>query len=164
MDEKNDINDKNDKNDNKDINNLISEFNRIENRIIKYIFNKYQVEKNKNIDFNNFKKLIIGIRRPRILCQKDITIKELEQIQKANVAYYILQKKLRTGEISDICDKTEHGYPDSLRCKFIINHKNNFIRCKNKIFEISECCSKHYKKENFYYEKYLQICKDLHKS
>lgn len=81
--------------------------------------------------------------------------------QKDNVEYYVLKKKLKTGEITNICEKTEYGYPDVLRCKFIINHKNNFIRCKNKIFETSECCLKHYKKNNFYYEKYLQICKEL---
>jgi hypothetical protein len=144
-----------------DINQFIIQFNRIENKIIKHMYKKYNVEEKKKISLEDFKKQIIGIKRPRIIYQNDITKKELEQIQKANVEYYVLKKQLKMGEINHINEKTDFGYPDILRCNFIINHKNNFIRCKNRIFETSECCLKHYKKENFYYEKYLQICKEL---
>jgi hypothetical protein len=145
----------------KELNCFINQFNNFENAVVRYIHKKYKVGKEKNITLKDFRKEIFGIKRPRIIYQDDITKRELEMIHKANIAYCEAKRQFNSNEIDKLNAKTEYGYPDSLRCNFIINHKNNFIRCKNKIDEHSDCCLKHCKTENFYYEKYLIICRNL---
>ena len=138
------------------LNNFIKQFNIYEDKVMKYMYKKYIKEKS-DINYNDFKKKIYGIKRERIINQFELLKVELNNIKKANLVY----NKNKKNDI--IIDKTEFGYPDALRCHFIINHKNNFTRCKHKVIdgdEHNEFCMKHNRMENFYYDKYILICKD----
>jgi len=133
--------------------------NNLEDYIMRYMYRKYL--KDKEIDYQDYKKKVLGLKRPRIIDQTELLKKELAEIKEANRIHFKQAKKLDT----NVCEETEYGYPDKFRCSYIINKKNNLTRCRCRIINGDpikyDCCLKHNKLNNIYQDKYLELCKSL---
>ena len=145
---------------------VVQSFNQIENRIIRYMFLKYIKKDNSDneddeVNYQEYKKKIYGLHRLRIQDQSTIIKKELFEIKKANKIY---NKSLKD-VTQETIEETEYGFPDKLRCNFIVNKKNNLSRCKQKIYNDDpvkyEFCSRHCNSDNIYLGKYLDFCKQI---
>lgn len=138
---------------------FINSMNNLEAYVMRYMHHKYL--KDKNVDYQDYKKVILGIKRPRIINQSDLLKQELSDIKEANRIHFKHAKKLNT----NVGEETEYGYPDKFRCKYVINKKNNLVRCRNRIINGDatkyDCCLKHNKLHNIYLDKYLELCKTL---
>jgi hypothetical protein len=150
------------------------QFNSIEKQVISYIYNKYiytkDLENTKDTDGNiintktpiSLKELqhkLLKPDKPRIYTDEQIMKREIKDIQYASDLYEDAPEDYKNG-------LTEYGYPDSLRCNFIIWRKNSFHRCQKRIKETDdnyEYCCLHLDQENEYEEEYREIYAKLRK-
>ena len=158
------------------------QFNDIEKQVVNYIYNKYinskgtigKETKEKSISSNSENKKTISLKelhqrlltaeKPRIHSPEKVMKREIKDIQYASDLYEDSPEDYHTGQ-------TEYGYPDSLRCSFIMWRKNMFHRCQKRIKETDdniEYCCLHMHKENTYEEeyrkKYVKIRKEMIKN
>jgi hypothetical protein len=165
--------------------NFEKQFHKIEKNIIKYIHNKYfknfsndnypngnidTTKDNNNETMNNNKvenidknkvfitelqlmNQILKSNKPRILTQEQMMKREIKDIEYASDLYEDSPEDYKTG-------LTEYGYPDSLRCNFILWRKNRFHRCQKRIKETDDnidfCCI-HLDEDNIYEDEYMKI-------
>lgn len=138
---------------------FISSMNNLEDYVMRYMHRKYL--RDKDIDYQDYKKKVLGLKRPRIIDQTELLKRELNDIKDANKIHFKHAKNLNT----NVGKETEYGYPDKFRCKFVINKKNNFVRCRRRIINGDaykyDCCLTHNKQHNVYLDKYLELCKAL---
>lgn len=139
--------------------NFINSMNNLEDYIMRYMHRKYL--KDKGIDYQDYKKKVLGLKRPRIIDQTELLKKELAEIKEANRIHFKRAKKLN----NTVCEETDYGYPDKFRCTYVINKKNNLTRCRRRIINGDakkyDCCLTHNKLNNVYLDKYLELCKSL---
>lgn len=137
----------------------IISLNHVEQKILRYMYVKYL--KDKNIPYQEYKKKIFKIERPRIINQMELLKQELKEIKEADKIYNKSIKDIT----SNIIEYTEYGLPSKFRCNYIMNKKNNLTRCKKIIIDGDcikyECCLRHNKLENIYYDKYVELCKKI---
>jgi hypothetical protein len=138
---------------------FISSMNNLEDNVMRYMHRKYL--KDKDIDYQDYKKTILGLKRLRIIDQTELLKKELNDIKEANRIHFKSSNKLDT----NIGQETEYGYPDKFRCTYVINKKNNFVRCRRRIINGDaskyDCCLTHNRLNNIYLDKYLELCKTI---
>ena len=160
--------------------NFENQFHKIEKNIIKYIHNKYfnnvlnddldntKNDNNETIDINKVENIdknkvnitelelmnqILKSNKPRILTQEEMMKREIKDIEYASDLYEDSPEDYKTG-------LTEYGYPDSLRCNFILWRKNRFHRCQKRIKETDDnidYCSIHMHEDNEYEDEYMKI-------
>jgi len=137
----------------------IISFNKIENQIIRYMYLKYL--KDKDIDYQKYKKVIFRIDRPRIVDQISLLKEELNELKEADKVYNTSIKDIT----SNIIEHTDYGLPSKFRCNYIINKKNNLTRCKKMIIDNDDtkydCCPQHNKLDNIYFDEYVELCKSV---
>jgi len=142
---------------------FIESMNNFEAYVMRYIHRKYL--KQHKVDYQEYKKKVLGLKRPRIINQTELLKTELNDIKQADRIYFKHTKNLNATQAKDLYMETEYGYPDRFRCKFIINKKNNLIRCRRRIINGDaykyDCCLSHNKQHNIYLDRYLEMCKDL---
>ncbi len=90
---------------------------------MRYIHRKYL--KDKDVDYQEYKNTVLGLKRPRIIDQTGLLKKELDDIKQANRIYFKHVKNLNSNNAKGLDMETEYGYPDKFRCKFVVNKKNN---------------------------------------
>ena len=139
-----------------------NKFKLIERKILFYVYHKYIKEKGNTLE-NEFINSILKPRKPRLIIQDSIIRKDIKAIIMASDAYQDTPEDYPSG-------LTEYGYPDSLRCNYIIWRKNNFHRCQKKVFETDDSmdyCKCHQDMDNPYeadYRKnYLEVYKEMKK-
>lgn len=141
------------------------QFNSIEKQVINYIYNKYintdnseviktvsgnKTEKKTPISLKELHQRLLKAEKPRIHTPEKIMKREIKDIQYASDLYEDSPEDYPSG-------LTEYGYPDSLRCSFIMWRKNMFHRCQKRVKETDdnfEYCCLHMDKENKYEEEY----------
>jgi len=125
----------------------------------KYLIKKYIVKE----DNNNKKERVdcimskLFIRKSANLDSRETLLEDYKNIEKADKLYANDLKKYPNGQ-------TEYGYPDVLRCKFIIYNRHRFERCLCKVS--NKCddglyCSRHVDEDNIYEEEYENLLMDL---
>jgi len=96
---------------------------------------------------------ILKSNKLRILTQEQMMKREIKDIEYASDLYEDSPEDYKTG-------LTEYGYPDSLRCNFILWRKNRFHRCQKRIKETDDnidfCCI-HLDEDNIYEDEYMKI-------
>ena len=136
------------------------QFNAIEKQVINYIYNKYLNNENSDdkngtktktpISLKELHQKLLRAEKPRIHTPEKVMKREIKDIQYASDLYEDSPEDYPTGQ-------TEYGYPDSLRCSFIMWRKNMFHRCQKRVKETDnniEYCCLHMNKENTYEEEY----------
>jgi len=152
------------------------QFNILEKQVINYIHNKYiniqsadenkkSADENKKssdenkkssdenktpISLNELHQKLLKAEKPRIHPPEKVMKIEIKDIQYASDLYEDAPEDYSSG-------LTEYGYPDSLRCSFIMWRKNMFHRCQKRVKETNdnyEYCCLHMHKENTYEEEY----------
>ena len=164
-----------------DIDKLLKSFNKLDNYVAKYIYNKYikggevvegvegeevvegvegveggegvNNKDNKCETLMQFMTNIFSIDRPNIITQKESLETELENMEIADEEYDKDPLKFKTRQFNSL--------PDIKRCSFIRKHKNKYKRCANGIINNdADMCYKHIKSKNMYWDGY---CKALEK-
>ena len=113
----------------------------------------------KNISEKEFITSILKPKKPRIISQNFIINKDIKSIIAASDLYEESPEDYPSGY-------TEYGYPDSLRCNYIIWRKNNFHRCQKKISETDDSidyCKLHSNMDNPYEDDYRKIYLKVYK-
>jgi len=148
---------------NLDLNVLLKSFNRLDNYVAKYIYNKYlkkdfeSKSSDNNNDNDNYKQYlntIFSLERPFIITQKECLEKDLENMEIADEQYDKDPKTFKARQFNSL--------PDIKRCSYIRKHKNKYKRCANGILDDdSDMCYKHIKSKNMYWDKYCEVLESL---
>jgi len=154
-----------------DLNVLLKSFNRLDNYIAKYIYNKYLKKEfesksksennseicnssNNNDNYKQYLNTIFSLERPFIITQKDCLEKDLENMEIADEEYDKDPKIFKVRQFDSL--------PDIKRCSYIRKHKNKYKRCANGILDDdSDMCYKHIKSKNMYWDKYCEVLESL---
>ena len=160
-DEENEVNEVNEvtEDNSLDLNILLKSFNRLDNYVAKYIYNKYlkkdfESENNNNDNYKQYLNTIFSLERPFIITQKECLEKDLENMEIADEQYDKDPKTFKVRQFNSL--------PDIKRCSYIRKHKNKYKRCANGILDDdSDMCYKHIKSKNMYWDKYCEVLESL---
>ena len=144
------------------LSNLLKSFNKLDNSIAKYIYNKYIFIKNTNIsldsseeaDYKKYINKIFSLDRPCMITQKESLETDLQNMEIANEEY--------DKDVSKFKPRQFDSLPDIKRCSFIRKHKNKYKRCANGILnDDSDMCYKHIASKNMYWDRYCEVLESL---
>jgi hypothetical protein len=146
---------------NDDLSNLLKSFNKIDNYVAKYIYEKYIKNKsekgckkgceNSNDEaYKTYLHTIFSLERPAIITQKESLETDLQNMEIADEAYKKDPIKFKVRQYDSL--------PDIKRCSFIRKHNNKYKRCANGILNNdSDMCYKHIDSLNMYWNSYCKI-------
>ena len=145
-----------------DYKNIHHEIQRLERLVLKHIYDTYlntidddedqeqdNVQQNKGIETQDVFIQKFTRRYQAPISQEELIKQELYKAEQSNIEY---------DKYGD--EKTIYGYPDALRCQYIIFKGNKLKRCSNKIKEDHFCYS-HIGKENPFHKKYQDLIKNF---
>ena len=151
-----------------DLSRLLKSFNRLDNYVAKYIYEKYiknlqtDIQSNMVNNDEEYKKYktyintIFSLERPRIITQKESLETDLSNMEIADEEYDKDPKEFKTSQFDSL--------PDIKRCSFIRKHKNKYKRCANGIVnDDSDMCYKHIESKNMYWDKWCEVLKEIKK-
>lgn len=151
-----------------DLSRLLKSFNRLDNYVAKYIYEKYiknlQTDIQSNMvnndeEYKKYKKYIntiFSLERPRIITQKESLETDLSNMEIADEEYDKDPKEFKTSQFDSL--------PDIKRCSFIRKHKNKYKRCANGIVnDDSDMCYKHIESKNMYWDKWCKVLEEIKK-
>ena len=145
-----------------DLSRLLKSFNRLDNYVAKYIYEKYITDINynngesSNESYVSFVNKIFSLERPRIITQKESLEKDLSNMEIADEEYDKDPKEFKTSQFDSL--------PDIKRCSFIRKHKNKYKRCANGIVnDDSDMCYKHIESKNMYWDKWCKVLEEIKK-
>ena len=143
-----------------DLSFLLKSFNRLDNYVAKYIYNKYiadfknAVIKKEDKSYGSFVNTIFSLERPNIITQKESLSKDLENMEIADEEYDKDPKNFKVRQFDSL--------PDIKRCSFIRKHKNKYKRCANGIVnDDSDMCHRHIESKNMFWDRYCQVLEDI---
>jgi len=145
-----------------DLSRLLKSFNRLDNYVAKYIYEKYITDINynngesSNESYVSFVNKIFSLERPRIITQKESLETDLSNMEIADEEYDKDPKEFKTSQFDSL--------PDIKRCSFIRKHKNKYKRCANGIVnDDSDMCYKHIESKNMYWDKWCKVLEEIKK-
>jgi hypothetical protein len=151
-----------------DLSRLLKSFNRLDNYVAKYIYEKYiknlqtDIQSNMVNNDEEYKKYktyintIFSLERPRIITQKESLETDLSNMEIADEEYDKDPKEFKTSQFDSL--------PDIKRCSFIRKHKNKYKRCANGIVnDDSDMCYKHIESKNMYWDKWCKVLEEIKK-
>ena len=148
--------------DSNELSRLLKSFNKLDNCVVKYIYEKYirdiknstinQVEEHKK--YKTYINTIFSIERPRLITQKDSLETDLNNMEIADEEYDKDPSKFKAQQYDSL--------PDIKRCSFIRKHKNKYKRCANGILnDDSDMCYKHIESKNMYWDKWCEVLGEI---
>ena len=154
-----------------DLAKLLTSFNKLDNYVSKYIYNKY-IKKEETVEVTveviveetvevtveetlaQFLSNIINIDRPSIITQKKSLETDLQNMEIADEEYDKDPVKFKIRQFDSL--------PDIKRCSFIRKHKNKYKRCANGIInDDSDMCYKHIESKNMYWDGYCKALEEI---
>ena len=138
-----------------DLAKLLTSFNKLDNYVSKYIYNKYiKKEATVEVTLAQFLSNIINIDRPSIITQKESLETDLQNMEIADEEYDKDPVKFKIRQFDSL--------PDIKRCSFIRKHKNKYKRCANGIInDDSDMCYKHIESKNMYWDSYCKALEEI---
>jgi len=149
---------------------ILKSFNKLDNYIAKYIYNKYietseTSEPNSSLykyskktinqeEYNKYINSIFNIERPGIITQKDSLKIDLETMALADESYDKDPKNFKVRQFNRL--------PCLKRCSYIRKHKNKYKRCNiNVMNDDTDTCYKHIDSPNMYWDKYCKALEEI---
>ena len=140
---------------NTDLSILVKSFNRLDNYVAKYIYEKYICSNEGNEEeYKKYIHQIFSIERPHIITQKESLETDLQNMDIADSEYNSNPNNFKSRQFKSL--------PDIKRCSFIRKHKNKYKRCANGILnDDSDMCYKHLESPNMYWDRWCEILDNI---